>query len=62
MNHSVLKYIVAPNIRDLRAYLDVPAKIHFIGHNCLTKNHLVWEIGLNKLNYGSKEFLKVKLV
>ena len=48
MIHSVQKRIVAPTIIDLRAELDVPASIYFIGHKSPTRIHQVWPIGLNK--------------
>ena len=51
-----------PNTIDLRAKLDLPAKMHFIELNSQATSHLVWKIGLSKLKYCSKEFQKVKVV
>ena len=47
---------------ELRAELEMPAKIHFIGNNSLAKSHLVQSIGLSKPKYCGKEFHKVKVI
>ena len=61
-SHSVQKHLDAPNTIDLRAELDVPAKMQFIGHNSLARRHQVLSIGLNKPKYCSKAFQEVKVV
>ena len=35
------KCIIIPNIIDLRAELDIPAKLHFTGHISLARSHQV---------------------
>ena len=49
-------HIFAPNTIELRAELDVKAKILFIGYNSPARTYLVWSIGLSKLKYCGKEF------
>ena len=62
MSHSGKKCIVALNTTNLKADLDIPAKIYFIGHNFLARSHQGRRIGISKLKINSKDFQEVKVV
>ena len=50
MGHSGQKRIFVPNTINLRAKLDVPAKMHFIGHKSPNRSHHVKPISLSKIS------------
>ena len=59
---KVPRHIVTPKMIDLRAELDVLAKIYFIKHSSLARSYLVQPYDLNKPEYHCKEFQEVKAV